>query len=188
MGPVRRLDEALDLRRETGSAASERSALQGAIAASTADLAALMERVEGEAQDILGFQVAMLEDDALSAPALIAIVDKIDGGGERRRSGRKVLTQDLEHLPPAAALVKNLTRPDYVDILCGSIECLDRAFAELDAERRHQYLAGLTPKLKKSAPRSTTEIVSASLPSADRRLIRSEAMNRKVKAVAGSIT
>ncbi len=33
--------------------------------------------------------------------------------GERRRSGRKVLTQDFEGLPAAVALVHHLTRPDY---------------------------------------------------------------------------
>ena len=44
-----------------------------AISLSIGDLAALMERVEGEAQDMLAFQLAMLEDDALSAPALASI-------------------------------------------------------------------------------------------------------------------
>ena len=39
----------------------------------SSELAALMERVEGEAQDMLAFQLAMLEDDALSAPAFAAI-------------------------------------------------------------------------------------------------------------------
>ncbi|MFV1959905.1 MAG: hypothetical protein ACC662_10905, partial [Planctomycetota bacterium] len=55
---------------------------------------------------------------------------------ERRRSGRKILTQDFERLPPAAALVPNLLKPDYVALLCGSLENLPTAFAELDAERR----------------------------------------------------
>lgn len=76
IGPVRRLGHAAAERQPTGHADTERAALQEAIASSVADLAGLMERVEGEAQDILGFQVAMLEDDALSAPALSAI----DGG------------------------------------------------------------------------------------------------------------
>ena len=40
---------------------------------------------------------------------------------ERRRSGRKILTQDLEQLPPAAALAINLRSPDYVAILAGSL-------------------------------------------------------------------
>jgi len=73
IGPVRSLGHSTAERPSTGSANSERAALQDAIEASIADLAMLMERVEGEAQDILGFQVAMLEDDALSSPALAAI-------------------------------------------------------------------------------------------------------------------
>ena len=35
-----------------------------------------MDRVDGEAQDILGFQVAMLEDDALAAPAPSDLISK----------------------------------------------------------------------------------------------------------------
>ena len=76
IGPVRRLDHARLERQGSGNPERERSELQDAIAQSVAGLAGLMERVEGEAQDILGFQVAMLEDDALAAPALTAI----DGG------------------------------------------------------------------------------------------------------------
>jgi hypothetical protein len=55
---------------------------------------------------------------------------------ERRRRGRKILTQDFETLPAAAALVYNLKLPDYVKILCGSLNCLTKAFAELDIEKR----------------------------------------------------
>ena len=73
IGPVRRLGAALAERRGTGDSEAEHATLQDAIALSVTDLVRLMERVEGEAQDILGFQVAMLEDDALSAPALSAI-------------------------------------------------------------------------------------------------------------------
>lgn len=76
LGPVRRLGAARAERTSTGSAEAESAALTAAIALSVADLAELMGRVDGEAQDILGFQVAMLEDDALAAPALAAI----DGG------------------------------------------------------------------------------------------------------------
>ena len=76
IGPLRWLGHARRERRSSGSPERERAELQDAIAQSVADLAMLMERVAGEAQDILGFQVAMLEDDALAAPALTAI----DGG------------------------------------------------------------------------------------------------------------
>jgi hypothetical protein len=95
---------------------------------------------------------------------------------ERRRSGRRTLTQDLEHLPPAAALARNLTRPDYVEILCGSLDDLPAAFARLDA-------AGLV-RVRDSAP--NTETVSRSLPSADRDLIRTDEMFARIYAAANS--
>jgi hypothetical protein len=53
--------------------------------------------------------------------------------GERRRSGRKVLGQDMEDLPPAAALTQNLQQRDYIEILCGTTDQLPKIFAELDA-------------------------------------------------------
>jgi hypothetical protein len=56
--------------------------------------------------------------------------------GERRRSGRKVLSYDFEQLPAGAALVANLARPDYVEILCGSLDRLPEAFAQLNAQQR----------------------------------------------------
>ena len=55
---------------------------------------------------------------------------------ERRRSGRKNLTQDLEHLPAAAAIAYNLKDPDYVTIVCGSLDKLAEAFAKLDQEEQ----------------------------------------------------
>jgi phosphotransferase system enzyme I (PtsI) len=69
MGPVRRLSSVAPRRISSGDPATEMAALTGALASSTAEIAALMERVEGEAQDILAFQLAMLEDEALTAPA-----------------------------------------------------------------------------------------------------------------------
>jgi phosphotransferase system enzyme I (PtsI) len=59
--------------RARGAPAEEARALREAMARAGAALAVLMERTEGEGADILAFQVAMLEDDALSAPAFAAI-------------------------------------------------------------------------------------------------------------------
>ena len=104
---------------------------------------------------------------------------------ERRRSGRKVLTQDFERLPPAAALVPNLEKPDYVAILCGSLEALPAAFAELDALRREAKRSGRP--IDPPATASLRPVVeSASLPAADRRIVRSDAMNRRIRAAAKS--
>jgi phosphotransferase system enzyme I (PtsI) len=73
MGPVRRCDDRTMTRAASGDPHVEREALKAAIAAAIAELGDLTQRVDGEAQDILGFQVAMLEDDALAAPALMAV-------------------------------------------------------------------------------------------------------------------
>lgn len=99
---------------------------------------------------------------------------------ERRRSGRKILTQDFENLPPEAALVRNLLCDDYVAIVCGSIDQLPRSFAQLDAEDRVKRLSGKTPAQVK--PQRFVEIASASLPSADKRLVRTEGMKLRLQA------
>ena len=95
---------------------------------------------------------------------------------ERRRSGRKILTQDLEHLHPGAMLAMNLNDSAYVEILCGSLERLADAFAELDARGR-------------GPSRSTSKhdaIATASLPAADRKIVRAEATLRRLNAAARS--
>ncbi|MGE3831251.1 MAG: phosphoenolpyruvate-utilizing N-terminal domain-containing protein, partial [Parvibaculaceae bacterium] len=58
----------------TGTAASEAAAFAAALESAIADLSSLIERTEGEGADILAFQVAMLEDDALLLPARAMIL------------------------------------------------------------------------------------------------------------------
>lgn len=125
----------------------------------------------------------------------IRLVDRTNNGleglfdemkhGERRRSGRKVLTQDLEQLPPASALATNLRSPDYVAILCGSLDQLPRAFAQLDTASRRRP-AVVARDAARTADANDCDVVSASLPTADRVLIRTEHMNRRIHAAARS--
>jgi len=64
-----------------GDAAAEAAALTGAIDAAVRDLALLQERnANDEAGAIVGFQIAMLEDDALRSPALRAIAQGAAAG------------------------------------------------------------------------------------------------------------
>ncbi len=105
--------------------------------------------------------------------------------GERRRSGRKILTQDLEQLPPAAALAMNLRSSDYVALVCGSLDQLPRAFAQLDAATRRRSSL-VVREAARTADASDCDIVSASLPTADRVLIRTEHMGRRIQAAARS--
>lgn len=101
--------------------------------------------------------------------------------GERRRSGRKDLAQDFERLPPAAALAANLTRPDYVSIVCGgSLDQLPQAFARLDAGDRRRSLAA-----RSSHGKPSCDVESASRNAMDRRLVRTKELERCVLAAAG---
>jgi phosphotransferase system enzyme I (PtsI) len=63
------LQAAIHRVRGIGTAAEEEHALAEAIEAAKSELAVLIAQTEGEAAEILTFQVAMLEDDALAAPA-----------------------------------------------------------------------------------------------------------------------
>ena len=105
--------------------------------------------------------------------------------GERRRSGRKVLTQDLEQLPPSAALAMNVTHADYVALVCGSLDQLPRAIAELDACKGTPLGRPAGATAAPSAP-VESDIASASLPAADRRLIRTVKMQSRILAAATS--
>lgn len=95
---------------------------------------------------------------------------------ERRRSGRKILTQDLEQIPAAAVLALNLRHPDYVELLCGSIEQMPAAFAKLDADAVELGDNDALP----------AETVSRSLPTADRDIVRYPEMFTRIYAAADS--
>jgi signal transduction protein with GAF and PtsI domain len=73
IGPVAMLTTAVAKRTNVGDPAQETAALQAAIEAATAEIAGLIESVQGEVADILEFQVAMIEDDALAEGAYHAI-------------------------------------------------------------------------------------------------------------------
>ena len=59
----------------------------------------------------------------------------------RRRLGRAHLGRDLEDQPAQAALVANLQHPEYVRVVCGSLDHLPTAFAELDGQALEQTTA-----------------------------------------------
>ena len=106
--------------------------------------------------------------------------------GERRRSGRKKLTQDLENLPAGAPLAFNLKDPDYVKILCGSLERLPSAFAALDADARTRRLDGVPTDSTPALFASPTSVQTAALPKRDRVLVRADGMGRRIRNAAKS--
>ncbi len=105
--------------------------------------------------------------------------------GERRRSGRKNLAQDLENLPAEATLVRNLEHDDYVSIVCGSLDRLPEVFAGLDRDERERKVNDLPQEAQeKDSLGAVLHIASASLSTADRRVVRTESMNRRIAAAA----
>lgn len=105
--------------------------------------------------------------------------------GERRRSGRKILTHDFECLPAAAALTANLRMHDYVTLLCGSLDGLPAAFAALDSAQRANRLAtprGHSPSSRPQDP----EVATASLPHLDRPVVRAASIKTFIEAAARS--
>ena len=105
--------------------------------------------------------------------AIVAVVERTDNVPEhffgaqkqklRRRVGRAHLGRDLEDQPAQVALVANLQHLDYVQVVCGSLENLAPAFAELDEEA-----------LDRATPLSRDNRNSALLRTV-RRLVKSEA-------------
>jgi len=73
---------------------------------------------------------------------VIAVVERTNNVAEhffgsdkqklRRRLGRAHLGRDLEDQPAQAVLASNLLHCDYVRVLCGSLDNMPSAFAELD--------------------------------------------------------
>jgi hypothetical protein len=100
---------------------------------------------------------------------------------ERRRSGRKILTDDLEHLPPEAALARNLTHSDYVELVVGTLDNLPDCFAALDMRAREMKLCD--PESETSEP---PQVESASLPRSDRRVVRAPSLRQRIEAAARS--
>ena len=74
-GPIVRLEarHAAPSARPALTPGEEEARLKGALAASGGELARLVSETGGDASDILAFQLALIEDEALTAPAFAAI-------------------------------------------------------------------------------------------------------------------
>jgi hypothetical protein len=104
--------------------------------------------------------------------------------GERRRSGRKNLTHDFEQMPADGLLALNLEKQDYLDVVCGGkIENLPAAFAALDAGKRRR---SLPIRLGAEPAKDAADVVSSSLPKADRDVVRNSAWTARVQVEARS--
>jgi phosphotransferase system enzyme I (PtsI) len=91
VGPVVLLAHAAGARRVPGSPDAERKALLAAIHAAHDEVAALAAKTEGDAARIIEFQVALLEDDALSEAAREAIA----GGAAADTAWHDAMAQEI---------------------------------------------------------------------------------------------
>ena len=93
LGPLVRLAAAKHDARQNRSPAEEHQALVDALAASQADLTVLAGEVEdADAEAILSFQIALLEDDSLSAPGFA----RIAGGEAANRAWSAAIDPEIE--------------------------------------------------------------------------------------------
>ena len=99
--------------RERGSVGEESSRLHAAIVSASADLAALTERAgDAEAQAILAFQVAMLADPVVTAPALAAV----EAGAAAEQAWRQAMDLQIREYHEADDLYFRARASDLRDM------------------------------------------------------------------------
>ncbi|AOO81474.1 putative PEP-binding protein [Bosea vaviloviae] len=101
-----------ELRRAKGSVATEKQALADAVAAALQAVTALAGSLEGEAADIVGFQVALLEDDALTESAYAAI----DRGMPADMAWRQAMAEEIAGYDISEDLYFRARSADLADI------------------------------------------------------------------------
>jgi hypothetical protein len=147
----------------------------------------ILTHIERHGPYLSGHEVKLTDGSTRLVDRTNVILERLFGHEkrrERRRSGRKNLTQDLEQMPAEAFLALNLEKQEYLDVVCGgSIDNLPGAFAALDAGHRSQ---ALPVRLNALPNKVDADIVSSSLPKPDRNLVRTPAWNDRVLAEAKS--
>ena len=101
--------------------------------------AVILRYLDRYGDDLIGHPVVRDDDGTI-----LAVVHRTNNAAEyffggskqdlRRRVRRAQLRRDMQQQPAQAALARNLRYPDYVRILCGSLDNLPGAFADLQAQ------------------------------------------------------
>jgi phosphotransferase system enzyme I (PtsI) len=126
-GPIALLAQHARRSRARGDRASEAAALRAAIGTALAALMELSERVDDNGADILAFQIAMLDDEALSAPAFVEIA----GGTDAERAWQEALAGEIAGYEAAEDEHFRARASDLADIR-------DRVLGALTGETPHQ--------------------------------------------------
>lgn len=111
--------------------AGERQALAQAIGESIGDTATLMSSLEGAAVDMMGFQLALLEDDALTE----AVWPKIEAGQSAQAAWKAVLNAEIDGYRASADEHFRARAADLEDIR-------ERALARLFGARKRAPVTG----------------------------------------------
>jgi phosphotransferase system enzyme I (PtsI) len=131
IGPVTMLTAAVARRAASGDPTQETAALKAAIEGATAEIVKLIGTLEGEVADILEFQVAMLEDDALAEGAF----DAISVGVAADHAWRSALDAEITGYRSADDEYFRARAADLVDIR-------DRVLAHLSGADAAAKIAG----------------------------------------------
>jgi phosphotransferase system enzyme I (PtsI) len=130
-GPVFILSAAEAERRASGNPEIERAAFDEAVAMAIAGLASLVETAEGEGADMLAFQIALLEDDALLEPARALIAQ----GKPADAAWRKTVDAEI--------VGYEMSDDDYFRARAADLKDMrDRVLRQLSGQGAHQAKAG----------------------------------------------
>lgn len=106
--------------RAQGSVADERQALADAVASALAAVATLAASLEGEAADILGFQAALLDDDALTEGAYAAI----EQGAPAETAWRQAMAEEIAGYDNSDDAYFRARSADLIDVRDRVLRCL----------------------------------------------------------------
>ncbi len=142
VGPIAVLANLAGARRSGGDPQSEAEALKGAIAAALAALGELSSSLDGSGAEILAFQIAMLEDEALSGPAFAEIA----AGATADGAWQKALDAEIAGYEAAEDEHFRARASDLADIRDRVLGALSGRLAEPDVPAGAIVLAeDLTP-------------------------------------------
>ncbi len=134
VGPLSRIENRPPEAANLGSPDKERSALAEAIARAGADLAALAATQTDDALQMLEFQLALLEDEALSGPAFAAI----ESGAPAAHAWRDALDAQISEYSSAEDEYFRARSADLADLRDRVSRALaGRGFIGAAAEGRH---------------------------------------------------
>lgn len=127
-GPVVHAAPTSDVRADAGDPSSEGAALRAAIGQAVAELESLSATVPADAADMLAFQIAMLEDEALSEGAFHAI----EAGMPADHAWRRALDAEIEGYEAAEDEYFRARAADLADIRNRVLRRLSGADAVLE--------------------------------------------------------